>query len=92
LATLFENGVALSTEVLSKGIGHRSSDVRQIVVNLLRERGAIDVETANRLTSDDYAAVRFEALQALLSHGRQFSDDEARKTVIWKSWPVKAIS
>ena len=83
LATLFENGASIDTEVLSQGVGHPSSDVRRIVVKLLRERGALDVQIADQLISDSDAEVRFEALQSLFCGGRQFSDNEA-KTILVK--------
>ena len=82
LATLFENGASIDTEVLSQGVGHRNFNVRRIIVKLLRERGALDVEIADQLTSDSDAEVRFETLQALCYLGRQFSDQEARKILV----------
>ncbi len=82
LGALFENAVSIRTEILSQGIGHRCSDVRRIVVKLLREREALDVEIADQLTSDSDAGVRFEALQSLFYGGRQFSDDEAKKILV----------
>ena len=82
LAALFENSASISTEVLLKGLGNQSPDVRRIVVKLLRKRGALDVEVADQLTSDNDAAVRFEALQSLVDGGRQFSNEEAKKILV----------
>ena len=46
LDVLFENSAAISTEILCKGVGHRSPEVRRITVKLLNERKSLDAEMA----------------------------------------------
>lgn len=82
LGSLFENGASISTELLSQGVGHGSSEVRRMVVKFLRERGALEAETAAQLISDSDAETRFEALQSLMEGGSHFSDDEAKKILV----------
>ncbi len=53
-----------------------------MVVKLLRAREALGVEIADQLTSDIEAEVRFEALQALISAGRQLADNEVRAILV----------
>jgi hypothetical protein len=79
---LFENAASISTEILLQGIGHRSAEVRRIVVKLLRERQALEVGLADRLLSDSDAMVRFEALQTLVGQGKFYSDDDAKKVLV----------
>jgi hypothetical protein len=82
LVALFAKSDSLDTAILIQGIGHRSSAVRRVVVELLRRRGSLDVEIADQLTSDSDAYVRFEALLALSHSGRQFSDNEAKNVLV----------
>lgn len=82
LAALFDNDVVLSTETLLNGVGHRNSDVRRIVVELLCNRRALPIETADQLLTDSDAKVRYEALKSLVDSGRIFSDEEAKKVLI----------
>jgi hypothetical protein len=90
LAALFENGGSLSTEVLLEGIEHRNSEVRRLTTQLLRTRRALPDETAERLTTDSDARVRYEALKSLLDGGRTFSDAEA-KNILVKPTPNSGI-
>lgn len=82
LRALFGNGAVIRTDILSQGVEHRSPQVRRIVVKLLRKRGALKVESAERLTADEDARVRFEALQSLISGGRSFSDHDAKNILV----------
>ncbi|MDO9268238.1 MAG: DUF4062 domain-containing protein [Methylobacter sp.] len=82
LETLFNNDIALKTETLLNGIGHRNSDVRHIVVELLRKRGALPNETAEQLLNDSDAKVRYEAMKSLVDNGRTFSDSDAKNILI----------
>ncbi|MDD5319249.1 MAG: DUF4062 domain-containing protein [Methylococcales bacterium] len=82
LAALFDNDVALSTETLLNGVGHRNSEVRRIVVELLCNRRALPIETAEQLLTDNDAKVRYEALKSLVDNGLTFSDAEAKKVLI----------
>lgn len=90
LAALFENGGSLSTDVLLEGTGHRNSKVRRIAAKFLRGRRALPNETAERLTTDNDAKVRYEALESLLDGGRTFSDAEA-KNILVKPTPNSGI-
>lgn len=71
-----------TTETLLSGISQQSAKVRHIVVSLLRDRGALPNETAERLLNDDDAAVRYEALMSLVATGRTFSDAEAERILV----------
>ena len=82
LRSLFENGGALSTELLLKGIGHQSSEVRTEVVALLVGRNALPDQSADQLTNDGDPAVKFLALKCLLAGGREFSATETRKILV----------
>jgi hypothetical protein len=82
LAALFDNGAALSAEMLLDGVGHQNANVRRIVVKLLRSRRALPNEMAEQLMTDSDAAVRYEALKSLIDAGRTFSDEEAKKVLI----------
>lgn len=82
LAALFDNDVALSTETLLNGVGHRNSEVRRFVVELLCKRRALPNESAEHLLTDSDAKVRYEALKSLIDNGRTFSDEEAKKVLI----------
>jgi|SRR6266568_251906 len=87
LGALFDNETALSTETLIRGVDHRSPEVRRIVVKLLRSRRALTNETAEQLTNDSDAAVRYEALMFLVEAGRTFSDAEARTILVKQTRP-----
>lgn len=82
LAALFDNAVALSTETLLYGVGHQNSNVRRIVVELLRGRNALPNEMAEQLLIDSDAAVRYEALKSLMDNGHLFSDEDAKKVLV----------
>lgn len=82
LAALFDNEAALSTKTLLGGVGHQNSNVRRIVVELLRSRHALPNEVAEQLMTDSDANVRYEALESLVDAGRTFSDEDAKKILI----------
>ena len=82
LTALFDNDVALSTATLLNGVGHRNSEVRRIVVELLCSRQALPDETADQLLTDSDAKVRYEALKSLVKNGRVYSDAEAKKVLV----------
>lgn len=82
LREIFENDSGLSTDTLLRGIDHRNSNVRRLVAEALRVRGALPAEIAEKLLEDSDADVRYEALQSLISNGRTFSDQEARAILI----------
>jgi hypothetical protein len=82
LSSLFDNEAVLSTEILLGGVGHRNSDVRRKVVELLRERRVLPTEIAEKLLTDNDAVVRCAALKSLVDKGRTFSDADAKKILI----------
>lgn len=84
LESLFDNDAALSTEILLNGVGHRNSEVRRTVVELLCNRHALPGETAELLLSDSNAKVRYEALKSLIDNGHIFSNVEAKNILIKK--------
>lgn len=87
LETLFEKEYSLSNDLLEIGLGHRSPDVRRVVVRLLRDRRALSSDMAEPLMSDNDAVVRYEALMATVDHGRDVSDSEAKKILVTQSRP-----
>jgi hypothetical protein len=76
---------SLNSETLLAGITQQSSEIRPLVVRLLRARHALPVETAERLLTDDSAPVRLEALRSLAEAGRTFSDAECRNILVKRS-------
>jgi len=82
LTELFDNTGALSTEMLLNGVGHRNSDVRRIVIEILCNRGELPLLTAEQLLNDNDAKIRYEALKSLINVGRSFSDIEAHKIIV----------
>jgi hypothetical protein len=82
LKEIFDKGVAIDETLLTQCLSHRSAEVRRTAAVLLDKRGAIDSDTAMRLTSDSDADVRFVALNKLASDGRTYSDDEARNIIL----------
>lgn len=79
LTKLFSNEMALSTEILSRGVEHQNSDVRRIVVELLSARRALPTDLAEQLLNDSDATVRYEALKSLVKNGRIFSNADAKQ-------------
>jgi hypothetical protein len=82
IAELFNDGSALRTDILLSGVGHRNSDVRSVIVKLLRARRALPTEIAEKLLVDSVASVRFEALMSLVDNGRTFSEEDAKNILI----------
>lgn len=82
LTSLFHNESALSTDILLQGVGHRNSDVRRTVVEILRKRSEVNNEIAVQLIEDSEAPVRYEGLKSLLESGRTISDNEAKAILI----------
>ena len=88
LDAVFEQSSSLRSETLLAGITHQSSEVRRIVVSLLRKRHALPVEAAERLLTDDSAPVRLEALRSLAEGGRTFSDGQCKDILVKPSAPT----
>lgn len=82
LRALFEKGSSIETSLLTECLGHRNADVRRLAVSLLRERGAMDVDAANRLIFDPDASVRYEAFLSLVDSGQTFSDDQVKGILV----------
>lgn len=81
--TLRDPAIALldevGSELLRLGLDHRSPDVRRRSVELLSERGALDLDTIHRARDDDAPRVRLVAIYALERLDQPLSLDEARK-------------
>lgn len=90
VSALFSNGAGLSTDILLAGIDHQNSDVRHIVVKLLRTRDALPNNIAEQLLSDTDARIRYESLKYLVDAGHTFSDADAKKIII-KPAPNKGM-
>ena len=75
----FEN---LETKRLLLGLEHRNAQVRLRTVKVLRERGSIDREIAERLCEDSDALVRNEAIATLSKLGRSFTQEEVKNILV----------
>ncbi len=82
LARLFEDGSAISTEVLSKCVEHQHPEVRRVVVKLLSDRNELPKDAANQLISDTVAEIRYEAMQFIARNGGGFTEDEKRNILL----------
>jgi HEAT repeat protein len=82
LHELFARGAPFSLESVTAGLSHQAAAVRRMAVKLLQDRHALSVEIAEKLTDDDDASIRCEALKALTQHGRSFSNEEAKKVLV----------
>lgn len=91
LGEFLEKSDILSDASLLEGLSHSSSGVRRISSIILRRRGLLPAEAAERLLSDDDAETRYEAIMALRSHGIAFSESDARKALIKPRIPFGAI-
>jgi len=79
LRLLFNNAASLDTDILLDGVTHRNTEVRRTVVKALRVRGKLPQESAEQLTKDSDARVRYEALRSLCEAGHQFTDSQAKE-------------
>lgn len=82
LAALFDRSASIETELLLQGIDIPNSDVRLVIVKLLKQRECLEADIADRLTADSDARIRFEALKALANSGRKITDEEARRILV----------
>lgn len=82
LEVLFDNSPSIETGLLTECVSHRNAKVRRVAASLLRQRGAIDIDTANRLILDPDPDVRLEGLDFLVDAGRTVSDEEAKGILI----------
>jgi len=72
----------LPVEELRRGLDHRSAEIRARSLQILSERGELDIETLGRAREDDSAIVRLAAIEALERLGQPISLDEARKVLV----------
>ena len=76
------------TDQLYPGLESRDASVRLEIIKVLRRRQALDHEKAEKLLNDNSAEIRLEAINALIDHGRRFSEQEARRILVK---PKKAV-
>lgn len=88
LHELFEQGAPLNVELVTAGLSHQSTAVRRLAVKLLQDRHALSVEIAEKLTDDNDASIRCEALKQLVQHGRSFSNEEAKRILVRPTRPT----
>jgi len=62
---LFSAGVGLSSKTIAIGLSHKSSSVRRISLQILKERNDLTAEMADRMVADSEAAIRLEGLRAI---------------------------
>jgi hypothetical protein len=89
LDALFSRDAEFDDELLVRGLRHRNALVRKTVVKLLQRRRALVASIAEPLLNDDDAMVRFEALQALVASGRNYSVEQAKAVLVRKN-PAQA--
>lgn len=85
LNELFSRDAEFDNETLLRGLNHRNTSVRITVVKLLRERRALVATVAEPLLNDGDAAVRYEAMQALIASGRTYSVEQAKAVLVRKA-------
>ncbi len=69
----------LETGLLLLGLEHRNVQVRLRALRVLRVRGSMEREQAERLTKDSDALVRYEAIGTLSKLGHVFNEDEVKE-------------
>lgn len=79
---LFDKPTGIETDLLVKGVTHRSAKVRKTVAGLLVSRKALSVSVAEKLLEDTDAGVRYWALRGLTDSGREYSDERIRAILI----------
>ena len=79
LGVALDSFAELETEVLMKGLDHRSALVRARAIEVLSARSMLSLDTVERAKDDDDASVRVAALRALERLGQRPSIDEARR-------------
>lgn len=60
------------------GLEHRNSRIRLRAMNVLRDRGELDITLAERLLEDSDASLRFEAIQALFKLGKPLTEEKVK--------------
>ena len=72
----------LESEALLLGLEHRNPQVRLRTLTVLRERGALNREMAERLLEDSDALICKEAITTLSKLGRPFTKDEVKSILV----------
>lgn len=85
LDALFSSDAEFDDEILLRGLSHRNVLVRTTVVKLLQRRRALVASVAEPLLNDSDAEVRYEALQALIASGRNYSVEQAKAILVRKN-------
>ena len=67
------------TKVLQLGLEHKNKEVRRRAAKILRKRDFMGIHLAEQLARDRDAIIRQEAILALRSQGKTFSDDEVKE-------------
>ncbi|MCZ0953003.1 MAG: hypothetical protein OXJ56_10475 [Rhodospirillaceae bacterium] len=76
LDTVLNSFEDLDTTVLQLGLKHNNKALRRRAVSILRSRGFVDQQLAQQLAEDTDTVIRREAISAMKSHGKSFSDEE----------------
>ena len=85
LDALFNRDAEYDNEILLRGLSHRNASVRATLVRVLQKRKALVASIAEPLLNDSDADVRYEALQALITEGRSFSEEQAKAILVRKN-------
>jgi hypothetical protein len=81
---IFSRDAEFNNEILLRGLNHRNTKVRTTIVKLLRGLDALPEDAAETLLDDAAAEVRYEAMQALISVGRNYSIEQAKAILVRK--------
>lgn len=82
LRSVLEGFEGLETSALLIGLEHRNSQVRLRTMKLLHVRGALNIGMAERLSGDNDALIRKEAIAVLEELGKPLTDVEIRKILV----------
>ncbi|WP_127523937.1 DUF4062 domain-containing protein [Mesorhizobium sp. Z1-4] len=73
--------VNIETARLTSMLKLKASDIRLLAAEELRRRGGLDADLAEELSGDSSAAIRYEAIIALVDHGKSISTERARSAL-----------
>ena len=72
----------LENEKLLPGLEHLNARVRLRILKILLERGSLTKDMAERLSRDEDASIRNEAVMALIKLGISFTEEEVKNILI----------
>lgn len=79
---IFSRPESIDTETLVKGLEQPNVEVRRRAIALLRLRGELSIELAEKLLNDADASVRYEALKSLEEGGRSYNEESMKAILV----------